>query len=179
VPAVPPLVERALRQAASTGFERSCSEATGRLLHALAAQHGRARVGEIGTGVGVGAAWIVSALRPGVPFVTVESDAALAVAAGELFAGDEHVRVVHGDWRDVAEREAPFDLLFVDARPAKADPSVPALLAPGGTAVLDDLTPGRTGADPVRELWLGHPSLAAVELGVSAREAVVVAVRAL
>ena len=65
----PPLVGRAL------AFEASSMPEVGRLLHVLAAQRGRARVGEIGTGTGVGAAWIVSALPPEVPFVTVELDA--------------------------------------------------------------------------------------------------------
>ena len=47
----------------------------------LAGLVGRRRVAEIGTGCGVGAAWIVSALDPGVTFVTVERDASLAAAA--------------------------------------------------------------------------------------------------
>ncbi len=51
------------------------------MLHVLAATRGRTRVGEIGTGVGIGAAWIVSALEPTVPFVTVELDAERAAAA--------------------------------------------------------------------------------------------------
>jgi hypothetical protein len=43
--------------------------------------------------------------------------------------------------------------------------------------VIDDLTVGRPGQDPVRELWLRHPDLAAVEVAVSPKEAVVLAVR--
>ena len=39
-----------------------------------------------------------------------------------------------------------------------------------------DLTPDRAGPDPVRELWLRHPRLAAVELRLSPREAAIVAV---
>jgi len=42
---------------------------------------------------------------------------------------------------------------------------------------MDDLTPGRAGTDPVREFWLNHPELAAVELQLSPDEAVIVAVR--
>ena len=71
--------------------------------------------------------------------------------------------------------EAPFDLLFADGGKAKAHEEIVGLLATGGTLVLDDLTPGRAGPDPVRELWLGHPRVAAVELQVSLREAVLVA----
>jgi predicted O-methyltransferase YrrM len=168
----PPLVERA----ESLAFERSCEPEVGWLLHVLAAQRGRERVGEIGTGAGVGTAWLTSALRPGVPLYTVEADPARAAAARELFGDDPDVHVLHGDRREL-EAEAPFDLLFVDAGPAKADPETIGLLAPGGTAVLDDLTPGYADPDPIRELWLGHPQLAAVELVVAPEAAVIVAVR--
>jgi predicted O-methyltransferase YrrM len=171
----PPLVERALALAERLGFERSCSVETGRLLHVLAGQRGRSRVAEIGTGCGVGAAWILSALTPEAVFVSVELDDGRAAAAADLFAGDGKARVLHGDWRDVLPREAPFDLLFADGGKAKEHEELVALLTPGGTVVLDDLTPGRPGPDPVRELWLGHSRLAAVELQVSPREAVIVA----
>jgi predicted O-methyltransferase YrrM len=172
----PPLVRRAEQLARELGFDRSCTPEVGGLLHVLAAERGRSRVGEIGTGAGVGTAWIASAVRPGVPLYTVETDALLAAAMRELFAEDPDVHVLHGD-RSELEPEAPFDLLFVDASPAKADPETIGLLAPGGTAVLDDLTPGYADPDPVRELWLGHPDLAAVELTVAPQVAVILAVR--
>lgn len=142
---------------------------------------GRTRVGEIGTGAAVGAAWITSALDPGVPFVTVELEARLAEAAAELFREDGRVRVLHGDWHDVMSKEAPFDLLFYDGggkqRPDLDGEQVVALLAPRGVVVMDDLTPGPSGHDVVREFWLRHSRLAAVELAVSERESVIVGVR--
>jgi predicted O-methyltransferase YrrM len=111
----PPLVRRALALERELGFERSSIPEVGRLLHLLAAQRGRSRVGELGTGCGVGAAWMVSALPPSVPFVTVERDERLAAAAAELFAGDANVRVLQGDWHELMPQEAPFDLLFLDS----------------------------------------------------------------
>jgi predicted O-methyltransferase YrrM len=171
---LPPLVAQALALAERTGFTRSCSVETGRLLRVLAGQRGRARVAEIGTGCGVGSAWILSGLPPEVPFVTVELDAERAAAAAELLAADEQARVLPGDWRDVLPAEAPFDLLFADGGRSKEHEELTGLLAPGGTLVLDDLTPGRAGPDPVRELWLSHPRVASVELRVSSRESVIV-----
>ena len=110
---------------------------------------------ELGTGAGVAAAWMVSALDPAVPFVTVEADPRLAGAAGGLFDADENVRVLAGDWREAMADEAPFDLLFVDAHGAKDDAdAVLRLLAPRGTAVLDDFTVGWDGPDPRRDAWL-------------------------
>ena len=144
----------------------------------LAGQRGRTRVAEIGSGCGVGAAWILSTLAPDVPFVTVELDEQRATAVAELLAEDVEARVLQGDWTAVLPPEAPFDLLFADGggQATKTDPGLLDLLAPGGTLVLDDLTPGRKGPDPVRELWLEHPRLAAVQLRLSPREAAIVAV---
>jgi predicted O-methyltransferase YrrM len=177
---LPPLVSRAEQLAEDLAFGHSCSRETGALLHVLAAMRGRVRVGETGTGVGVGAAWIVSALSPDVPFFTAERDERLAAAAAGLFSDDANVQVLSGDWRDVLEQHAPFDLLFHDGskrRPDVDGEETVALLAPRGTIVMDDLTPGRAGPDAVRRFWLNHPRLAAVELSVSPREAVIVAVR--
>jgi predicted O-methyltransferase YrrM len=171
---LPPLVERALALAERLRFDRSCSVETGRLLHVLAGQRGRSRVAEIGTGCGVGAAWILSALSPEVAFVTVELDDGRASAATELLAHDANARVLRGDWREVLPQEAPFDLLFADGGKAKTQEEITGLLTIGGTLVLDDLTPGRAGPDPIRELWLGHPRLTAVELQISPHEAVLV-----
>jgi predicted O-methyltransferase YrrM len=177
----PPIVERAARLAAELGFGNSCSAETGRLLHLLAATRGRTRVAETGTGAGYGAAWIVSALDPSVPFFTAELDEARAAAAADLFGKDANVHVLAGDWHDVLPAHAPFDLLFHDGskrRPDLDGEETLGLLAPRGLVVMDDLTPGRTGPDPVREFWLDHPDLVATELQVSSREAVIVAVRA-
>jgi predicted O-methyltransferase YrrM len=176
----PPLVERAAALAVALGFENSCTPETGRLLHLLAAMRGRERVGETGTGVGYGAAWIVSALHPSVPFFTAELVDERAAEAAQLFRDDEQVHVFVGDWHDVLGPHAPFDLLFHDGskrRPDLDGEETLRLLAPGGLIVLDDLTPGRAGPDPVREFWLDHREVTAVELQVSPREAVIVAVR--
>jgi predicted O-methyltransferase YrrM len=178
---VPPLVERALALTEELGFERSCTEEVGRLLHVLASSRGRDRVAEIGTGTGVGAAWIVSALPPQTPFFTAELDAARATAAAELFAGDPNVHVLAGDWRELLPPHAPFDLVFFDAakqaRPQEDGELVVGLLAPGGIAVLDDLTPGREGPDPVRDFWLNRTELVAVELLTTPENATILGVR--
>lgn len=178
---LPPLVERALALAAAHGFERSCSPEVGRLLHVLAGSRGRERMAEIGAGTGVGAAWIVSALAPGVPFFTTELDEARAAAVADLFAQDPDVHVLAGDWRELLPPQAPFDLVFFDAakqaRPVEDGRLVAGLLAPGGIAVLDDLAPETAGPDPVREFWLGRPELATAEVSTTPSAAAILAVR--
>ncbi len=177
----PALVTRALELERRLGFTHSSIPEVGRLLHVLAAQRGRTRVGELGTGCGVGAGWIVSALPPGVPFVTVELDPTLAAASAELFAEDENLRVLQGDWHELMPPEAPFDLLFYDGggkqHPEVDGEQVVGLLAPGATIVMDDLTPGRETHDVVREFWLNHPEIAALELLTTPETAAIVGTR--
>jgi len=173
---VPGLVQRALALADELGFERTPEN--GALLHVLAGRRGVSRAGEIGTGCGVGAAWIVSALPPDVPFVTVELEPHLAAAASALFADDENVRVLSGGWREVLPPEAPFDFLFVDARDAKDDPdAVLGLLSPGATVVLDDFSWEPSQPDLRRDAWLEHPELAAVQVWTTPERRAIVAVR--
>lgn len=174
----PPLVRRALVLAEELGFEKSCRPEDGALLHVLAARRGTARAAEIGTGAGVGAAWIVSALPPQVPFFTAEVDPDLAARAASLFADDPNVTVLPGPWRESLPAEAPFDLVFVDASDAKDDPdAVVGLLAPGATAVLDDFWHDPAEPDPRRDGWLQHALLSTIELWVTPERRALVAVR--
>lgn len=184
-PRVPALVERALELAARIDFTRSCSIGAGKLLRVLAVSVASGTIGEIGTGAGAGTAWLAAGMGPRAKLITVDHDAGRATAARQLFAADARVTVVHGDWRELLA-QGPFALLFVDVADAKEEGAadVRGALALGGVVVLDDLTPeelwpeewrGRT--DPVRDFWLNDPRLAATELRVSPREAVIVAAR--
>lgn len=173
----PPLVGRALAVAEALGFDRSSRFEDGRLLHVLAGRRGIERAAEIGTGAGVGTAWIASALPPGVPLYTCDVDTARLAAARELFADDPDVRVLAGDWRDVLPPEAPFDFVFVDGGGAKDDlDAVLGIAAPGATLVLDDFSPGWVGPDPRRYLWLHDPRVSAVELGTGGDARAIIAV---
>jgi predicted O-methyltransferase YrrM len=173
------LIERAEGLARELGFTRSCIPEVGRLLHVLTP--GRTRVGEIGTGTGFGAAWIIAALDEDASLVTVEFDEERAAAAAHLFAGLQNVRVLHGDWHRVMPREAPFDLLFYDGggkqNPERDGQQVVDLLAPGGLVVMDDLTPGRPGPDPVRGFWLRHSELVGTEILTTPTTAAILAAK--
>ena len=128
--------------------------------------------------MGVGAAWIVSALEPGVPFVTVELDPAVSAVAASLLADDPDVRVLTGDWRDLLAAEAPFDFLFVDTADAKDEPdAVLGLLAPRATVVLDDFHRDPALPDPRRDSWLEHPALSATPFWVTRDRRAIVASR--
>ncbi|MFJ9818368.1 O-methyltransferase [Streptomyces sp. NPDC101151] len=186
---LPPLVRAALTAARAHGFPYSCRPEQGRLLHVLAGG-ARARIGETGTGLGVGLAWLASGAGPGVRLHSVERDPERARSAAGVFAGRPEVTVLSGDWRRI-EEYGPFDLLVLDGGgqgKAPGDPpaDVERLLAPGGTVVVDDFTPATAwpplheGAPDLARLhWLEHPALRATELRLSPALSTVVGTRLL
>lgn len=140
-----------------------CIDEVGRLLMALAASVTEGVIGEIGTGAGVGTAWLAEGKRNEVALLSVEKEARLAQAAGELFQDENGVEILQGDWRETFVRRGPFQLLFADGGgvgTASADQwlDLAELIAPGGMMVLDDLTPEalwpeawKNQTDPKRE----------------------------
>ncbi|MEU6592615.1 class I SAM-dependent methyltransferase [Streptomyces sp. NPDC046881] len=188
-PRLPPLVRTALSAARARGFPHSCRPEQGRLLYALAGG-ARLRIGETGTGLGVGLAWLASGASAGMRLYSVERDPERARCAAEVFAGRPEVTVLTGDWRRI-EEYGPFDLLVLDGGgqgKAPGDPpaDVQRLLVPGGTVVVDDFTPA-AGRPPLHEgvpdrarlHWLEHPALRAVELRLAADLSTVVGTRLL
>lgn len=181
---VPHLVAVALETAAKTGFELSCTPETGRLLQSLTAGVRSGTIAEIGSGCGVGSAWIASTLRPEARFVTVELDRERAAGVQALLGPSRNVQVLAADWHEI-RRYAPFALLFADTRSKQEEPeTLLQSLDIGGMIVLDDLTPEdqwppewRGEPDPVREFWLNDPRLAATEIMVSPDMAVILATR--
>jgi predicted O-methyltransferase YrrM len=184
----PPLVWATVEASRALGGEKACLPETGRLLRTLAAaQPPGARLGETGTACGVAAAWLASGMQPGSTLATVELDARLADAAAAALDRAEGVRVLAGDWRELRPL-GPFDLLFCDGGPDKADPDqILDLLAPGGLLVIDDLTPTEASSDqlraafpngdPVRRAWSARGDVVATEVLVTPVEAVLLAAR--
>jgi predicted O-methyltransferase YrrM len=182
---LPALVQRAVLAARRQGFAFSCRPEQGRLLKVLAAGAPN-RIGETGTGCGVGLAWLASGAGNGTRLVSVERDQQRARTAAEVFRDCAQVEVIHGDWRRI-EDHGPYELLVLDGGGAAkdgdaADPT--RLLAPGGVLVVDDFTPATSwpprfdGAlDVPRMHWLEHPELRATELRLAADLSVVVGTR--
>lgn len=179
---LPPIVAAALDRAARAGFERSCEPGFGRLLAALAAAvPPGGRICELGTGVGVGLAWIVHGLegRDDACVVSVELDDPTAEIA-RSWQWPRWAEVRTADALELLSSEGAFDLIFADAPGGKwtgLDRTI-AALAPGGVLVMDDMAlvmEGEAASDDgrdeerrakrsVRADVLGHPDLVAAEL---------------
>jgi predicted O-methyltransferase YrrM len=182
---LPPLVIRAQALAQRVGFAltreeagpdrpSACLPGTGRFLAVLAAGCTGGRIGELGTGAGIGAAWIASAMPAGCSLVTAEIGEPLARSARELLAADPRIEVITGDALGVIPAAGPFDLLFADSgvRDRAGFGLLVSSLRIGGRIVMDDLTPQRAlppgspliTSDIKRELFAGEPRLAWTEV---------------
>lgn len=143
------------RQEAAPGQPSACLPDVGRFLAVLAAGCRGGTIAELGTGVGIGAAWLASSMPADCTLVTAELDPHLAKVAARLLAACPRVRALAGDANDVLPPYGPFDLIFADSgiRDAAAFGALTGLLKPGGCIVMDDLT-------PVQVLPAGSPLLA-------------------
>lgn len=185
---LPPLVERAYAVARQHGFPltrqeagptrpSACLPGVGQFLAMLAAGCHGGVIAELGTGAGIGAAWIASAMPADCTLVSAELDAGLAAVAAQLLADDARVRVQCGDAIVVLATHAPFDLVFGDCgvRDTMAFAGLCGMLRPGGRIVMDDLTPLRAlppdsqlrASDLKRELFAGQDSLTWTEVVLS------------
>jgi predicted O-methyltransferase YrrM len=164
--------------ARQAGFTMSCEPEVGALLAVLAAAVPEAgRILELGTGAGVGTAWLVYGLttRTDVEIVTVDHDPATAELAART-PRPSYVRSIVGDAVHVTANEGKFDLIFADAQGGKwegLDTTV-AALRPGGHLLVDDMTPEHFAdthherkTTEVRTHILGRPDLVSVPIAWS------------
>jgi predicted O-methyltransferase YrrM len=199
---LPPLVRQAqavagqagfplTRAAAGTGRPSACLPGVGRFLAVLAAGCTGGRIGELGTGAGIGTAWMAGAMPDDCTLITVERDERLAAAVRDLMAGGQGghqglgephpgqalwtgVHVITGDAFSVLSGQGPFDLLFADCgvRDGTGFASLVSLLRIGGRIVMDDLTPEQDlppdspwrSSDLKREFFHGEARLTSAEV---------------
>ena len=151
-----PTLDAALADSEEAGLPPiSVTPAQGRFLQILAQAQGATRILEVGTLGGYSTIWLARALPPGGHLITLEINAAYAAIARTNLAraglqGVVEVRV--GRALDslsqlVAQRAAPFDLVFVDAdktnNPDYFRRAVE-LTRPGGLIIVDNVV--RSGA---------------------------------
>jgi demethylmenaquinone methyltransferase/2-methoxy-6-polyprenyl-1,4-benzoquinol methylase len=172
---LPAGVAAAVARAEAAGFRLSCDPDVGRFLAVLAAGvPANGRVLEMGTGAGVGTAWIVHGLgeRTDAEVISVEMDPALhAAVAAAPWPG--HVSLRRGDVLAILDDLGTFDLVFADAQGGKwegLDRTI-GVLRQRGLLLVDDMTPEtfidevhRRRTEEVRRTLLSHPQLVGAEI---------------
>jgi demethylmenaquinone methyltransferase/2-methoxy-6-polyprenyl-1,4-benzoquinol methylase len=183
---LPPRVDAAYLSARQAGFTLSCEPGVGWLLAALSASvPGGGRVLELGTGAGVGLAFIVDGLhgRLDVEVVTVDIEESMhALTRQRPWPATVHFEL--GDGAELVGALGTFDLIFADAPGGKLfglDRTIDAL-RPGGVLLVDDMDLDKHEDPELREALAGvrrhlfdHEDLACAELGYSS--GVIVATR--
>lgn len=171
------------------GPPSACIPEVGKLLATLVASRPGGRFAEHGTGIGIGTAWIASAMSPDSTLVSAELDPSLARAAAELFRELPNVEIRAGDCAEVLADEPPFDLVFVDAGARDSlDPQnwdrITEWICVGGLIVFDDLTPMELWpaewtdlVDRKREFAFHNPRVLGAEVRTTATQAALVITR--
>lgn len=182
---IPLLVRQAIAAARQVGFPVSRDDpgrgrgsaslpGTGRFLAMLAAGCHGGRIAELGTGTGIGTAWMASAMPADCTLITAELDPGRAEAAARVLGNERRVTVLTGDAAALIAEHGPFDLIFADCgvRDAAAFGALVGLLRAGGRIVMDDVTPVAALAagspllehDVKRNLFTGQPGLTWTEV---------------
>ncbi|BFH62924.1 O-methyltransferase [Paenibacillus azoreducens] len=181
---IPNLVILCKKLAEENNFINSCTDHFGKLLCTLVGQITHGNILEIGTGYGVGTAWIISALSSEVDLYSIDiSNEQIDNVRGVI--DQSNVHFICDDWKAVLDK-GPFKLVFVDVKSAKQEEAelLYNLIESRGLLLIDDLTPeeywpdewkGRP--DPVRDYWLNHPKMFANEILLTQREACIIATK--
>jgi predicted O-methyltransferase YrrM len=141
-PAVIQDIEQAAR---AVNFTISSDVPTGSLLRTLAATKPGGLLLELGTGCGMGTAWILDGIDATARLTTVDSNAQFSAIAQRFLSGDPRVTFYVGDGEAFIKSQPPahFDFIFADTWPGKfhhLDETL-ALLKPGALYIIDDLLP--------------------------------------
>lgn len=171
------------------GPPSACIPQVGRLLQVLASGKPGGRIGEQGTGAGIGTAWLTSGLCGNAQLITVEIDPLRAKEVAKLFVDYPDVEIRMGDWHEVMSPNEPYDLLFMDATPrgdlvpAKWDAFVD-LIKIGGQIVMDDLIPVELWPpdwdeiiDAKREFAFANPRVVGAEVRTTATTSALIVTR--
>jgi predicted O-methyltransferase YrrM len=126
-------------------FEMASEPRTGMLLQLLAASKPGGRFLEIGTGTGVGTAWLLSGMDAASTLISIDPDEDRQAVARESLGGDARLKLMACDaagylWR---QPKKCFDMVFADAIPGKYEAldEALAIVKVGGYYVIDDMLP--------------------------------------
>ena len=144
----PPSILKDIQEAtASIGFTMGSDMLTGSLLRTLAATKPAGTFLELGTGTGLGTAWILDGMNAQSQLITVDRIEHTSAAARRLLESDARVHFLAMDGiKYIASTQKSgitFDLIFADMQPGKfthLDETLD-MLKVGGIYFVDDLLP--------------------------------------
>ena len=127
------------------GFAMASEPRTGALLRSLAASKPSGNFLELGTGTGIGTAWLLAGMDADSRLVTVDVDANVVRIAQRHLGDDPRVTFQVMDGAAFLEGSTPYayDLIYADAEPGKfthLDLAL-SLVKIGGVYFVDDLLP--------------------------------------
>jgi predicted O-methyltransferase YrrM len=126
-------------------FSMASEPLVGTLLRTLAASKPGGRFLELGTGTGVGTAWLLDGMDQTSTLVSLDNDEAVQQVAAKALGNDERLTLLpSGALAFLLEQPAEtFDLVFADAMPGKYEGPDEALrvVKVGGFYIVDDLLP--------------------------------------
>ena len=141
----PAVLETLLKETASLGFQMGSEQQTGAILRTLAASRIGGKILEIGTGTGIGTAWLLDGMDQTACLTSIELDPQVQAVARQYLSHDSRVTFLQGNAEAYLTQTAPgtFDLIFADTFPGKfyLFEAAWALLKIGGLYVIDDLLP--------------------------------------
>jgi predicted O-methyltransferase YrrM len=175
LPAVLPAIEEETRR---LNFKMGSEVRTGVLLQMLAASKPGGLLLELGTGTGLGTAWLLEGMDPGARLISADNDPACLEVAKRHLGKDERVEFREGDGSAVIDslQGSQFDLLFADTWPGKFWDLEKAvhLVKEGGFYIIDDLLPQESWPEghaekvpPLLEQIRNHPDLVSCRISWS------------
>jgi predicted O-methyltransferase YrrM len=128
-------------------FGLSSDPLTGMFLRTLVASKANGEILELGTGTGMGTAWLLAGLGKQGHLTSVDKNRETIAVAQRFLGADSRVTFLIEDGaafiRSSLEQGRTFDMIFADMHPGKAfllDETL-SLLKPGGIYIVDDLNP--------------------------------------
>lgn len=130
------------------GFKLSSDHQTGSLLRTLSATKPGGMFLELGTGTGIGCAWLLDGMDEQSKLITVEQDAGLIELAKKHLGHDSRISIHNEDCLKFigSLKQESFDLIFADTYAGKFFSFEDAfdLLKPHGMYIVDDMLPQYT-----------------------------------
>jgi predicted O-methyltransferase YrrM len=145
ISASPDALDAIVQDSRAIGFGMASEAKTGTLLRALAASKPAGRILELGTGTGVGTAWLLAGMDANARLDSVDNDQAAQAIAQRHLGRDPRVTFHLADGAEFLSRlpALAFDLVYADTWAGKftdLDAAL-ALVRVGGIYLVDDLHP--------------------------------------